>query len=162
LGPMRKYRFVIGVPIIIVGFVELSGDVPRLSLDCGKKRTGPPDHRTSLLEVATSSLSGRVDRGGCGHARISFWDWSKRWLQRPERAFSCQTIAWGVVWLRIAWLLERSRSFPLPVVNPGSVGNAGDRGCRKSSMFFEGTSIMGSRSGWEGARWYACRATRFA
>jgi len=44
----------------------LSGDVPSLSLDHGKKRTGPPDHRTSFLEVATSSSSVRsagVDRG---------------------------------------------------------------------------------------------------
>jgi len=44
----------------------LSGDVPSLSLDYGKKRIGPPDHRTSLLEVATSSSSVRsagADRG---------------------------------------------------------------------------------------------------
>jgi len=44
----------------------LSGDVPILSLDYGKKRTGPPKHRTSLLEVVTSSSSVRsagADRG---------------------------------------------------------------------------------------------------
>ena len=44
----------------------LSGDVPSLSLDYGKKRIGPPDHRTRLLEVATSSSSVRsagADRG---------------------------------------------------------------------------------------------------
>jgi len=60
---------------------------------------------------------GRVKRGGCGHARVRFLDLSKRWLQRPERAFSFRTFEWGVVWSRIAWLLERSRSFPLPVVD---------------------------------------------
>jgi len=37
--------------------LALSGDVPSLSLDYEKKRTGPPDHRTSLLEVAASSAS---------------------------------------------------------------------------------------------------------
>ena len=44
----------------------LSGDIPSSSLDYEKKRTGPPDHRTSLLEVATSSSSVRsagADRG---------------------------------------------------------------------------------------------------
>jgi len=44
----------------------VSGDVPSLSLDDGKKRIGPPDHRTRLLEVATSSSPGRsagADRG---------------------------------------------------------------------------------------------------
>ena len=44
----------------------LSGDVPSLSLDYRNKRTGPPDHRASFLEVATSSSSVRsagVDRG---------------------------------------------------------------------------------------------------
>jgi len=44
----------------------LSGDVPSSSVDYGKKRTGPPDHRTSFLEVATSSSSVRsagADRG---------------------------------------------------------------------------------------------------
>jgi len=43
-----------------------SGDVPSLSHDQEKKRTGPPDHRTSFLEVATSSSSVRsagADRG---------------------------------------------------------------------------------------------------
>jgi len=43
----------------------LSGDVPSLPLDYGKNCTGPPDHRTSFLEVATSSSSVRsagVDR----------------------------------------------------------------------------------------------------
>jgi len=44
----------------------LSGDVPSLSRDDGKTRIGPPDHRTSLLEVATISSSVRfegADRG---------------------------------------------------------------------------------------------------
>jgi len=44
----------------------LSGDVPSLSLDDGKKRIGPPDHRTSLLEVATSSSSVRSAGADCG------------------------------------------------------------------------------------------------
>jgi len=46
--------------------LTLTGDVPRLSLDYGKKRAGPPDHRTTLLEVATSSStvqSAGADRG---------------------------------------------------------------------------------------------------
>ena len=41
---------------------SLSGDVPRLSLDHGTKRTGPFDHRTSFHEVATSSSSVRSAR----------------------------------------------------------------------------------------------------
>ena len=44
----------------------LSGDVPSWSIDNGMKRTGPPDHRSGLLEVATSSSAVRsagTDRG---------------------------------------------------------------------------------------------------
>ena len=61
--------------------------------------------------------SGRIDRGGCGHARLSFRELPKRWLQRPERAFSFQTFEWEVVWSRIAWLFERSRPSLFPVVD---------------------------------------------
>jgi len=44
----------------------LSGNVPSLSLDDGKKRIGPPDHRTSLLQVATSSSSERSEGADLG------------------------------------------------------------------------------------------------
>ena len=53
----------------------LSSDVPSLSLDDGKKRIVPPDHRTGLLDVATSSSSvrsaaaDRGEKGTQGHVR---------------------------------------------------------------------------------------------
>jgi len=69
--------------------------------------------RCGVYGVVATTTWGLVDRGGCGHARVSFWDLSNRWLQRPERVFSDRMFEWGVVWSRIAWLLERSRPFPL-------------------------------------------------
>jgi len=69
--------------------------------------------KNELVVDSAMRCTAQVDRGGCGHARVLFWDMLKRWLQRPETALSCQTLVWGVEWLLIAWLLEPARLFPL-------------------------------------------------
>ena len=70
-GNTRTFKNTLPFPVHVPGVLDqnrpgraflrptLPGNVPSVSRDYGMKRTGPPDHRTSLLEVVTSSSSVR-------------------------------------------------------------------------------------------------------